>query len=108
VTTDNITTTFNIRRASDFEVISRGIRVPNNRDARACTCTKHIDLVLSQLSVEALHSLQSSVTQEIQLRVEMITMELAKVNEDNATLQVEYNRLVQERDEAVQRQERLH
>jgi FtsZ-binding cell division protein ZapB len=63
----------------------------------------HIDLVLSQLSVEVLHNLQSSVTQEIQLRAEMTTMELAKVNEDNATLQVEYSRLVQERDEAVNR-----
>jgi hypothetical protein len=39
----------------------------------------HIDLVLSQLPLNVLHSLQTSVTQEIQLHTESTSMELVKV-----------------------------
>jgi hypothetical protein len=52
--------------------------------------------------MNVLHNLQSSVTQEIQLCMELTKMELAKVNEDNATLHVEYSKLVQEWDEDEQ------
>jgi hypothetical protein len=67
----------------------------------------HIDLVLSQLPMNVLHNLQSSVTQEIQLHAELTSMELAKVAADNDALQAKYNKLVLERDEVEQRVGRL-
>jgi hypothetical protein len=59
----------------------------------------HIDLVLSQLPMNVLHSLQSSVTHEIQLHAESTSMELAKVAADNDALQAKYNKLVLEWDD---------
>jgi hypothetical protein len=55
----------------------------------------HIGLVFSQLPMNILHSLHTSFTQEIQFCAELTSMELAKDNEDNATLHTKYNKLLE-------------
>jgi hypothetical protein len=67
----------------------------------------HIDLVLSQFPIEVLHSLQTSIMQEIQLCMVSTSMELTKVVADNDVLQEEYDKLMLERDEVAQRTKRL-
>jgi hypothetical protein len=47
----------------------------------------HIDLVLSQLSVEVLYGLQMSVTEELQVHVVSTSMELTKTVTDKDMLQ---------------------
>jgi hypothetical protein len=58
----------------------------------------HINLMFSQLPMNVLHNLQSSVTQEIQLHAESTTMKLDNVSKHIATLHAKYSRLVKERE----------
>jgi hypothetical protein len=58
VMTDDISTIININRASDHEDINKGHRVPHDRNVRECAqALSHIDLVLSQILLNVLHSL---------------------------------------------------
>jgi hypothetical protein len=62
----------------------------------------HIDLVLSQLPVEVLYGLQTSMMEEIQVRAVSTSMELTKVVADKDVLQEECDQLRLERDEATE------
>jgi hypothetical protein len=54
-----------------------------------------------------LHSLQKSVMQEIQLSAELTAMNLVKVTANNDALHTKYSKFMLERDEAMQKTERL-
>jgi hypothetical protein len=62
------------------------IEFPTTEMQECTQSLSHIDLVLSQILVNVLHNLETSVTQEIQFHVESTSMELAKVTVDNETL----------------------
>jgi FtsZ-binding cell division protein ZapB len=59
------------------------------------------------MPMNMLHSLQSSVTQEIHFCMELTKMELDKGKEYNATLHAEYSKLLQEWDQNEHREGRL-
>jgi hypothetical protein len=71
-----------------MKISAGAIEFPMTEMQEQAQALSHIDLVLSQLPMNVLHNLQTSVTQEIQLHTESTSMELAKVNEDNATLHI--------------------
>jgi hypothetical protein len=63
----------------------------------------HIDLVLSQLPTYVLQELQMSMTQEMNSHAEKTSNELVKVTTENVALDMEYNKVKQEWDEAMQK-----
>jgi regulator of replication initiation timing len=68
----------------------------------------HIDLVLSQLPMDVLQELQMSATmQEMNVCAEKTSNELVKVMTENVALEMEYNKVKQECDEAMQKVERM-
>jgi hypothetical protein len=61
-----------------MKIVARALDFPTEKLQEHAKELSHIDLVLSQLSVEVLHGLQMSVTHEIQLRAMSMSMELTK------------------------------
>jgi hypothetical protein len=84
-----------------LKLLGGAIKFPTVEMQHHTQALSHIDLVLSQLTKNVLHNLQSILTQKIHLCMESTMMELAKVNEENATLQAKYSILVKEWDEVV-------
>jgi hypothetical protein len=79
-----------------MKISTRSIEFPTTKMQQHAQELSNIELVLSQLPVNVLHNLQTSVTQEIQLRADSTSMDLSKVNEGNVALHVQYNKLVKE------------
>jgi hypothetical protein len=67
----------------------------------------HIDLVVSQLPIEILYGLQSSVAEEIQVRVVSASLDLTKTIIDKDFLQEKNDQIKQERDEETHKEERV-
>jgi hypothetical protein len=87
-----------LRESQVMKIVARALEFPMAELQEHVKALSHINLVLSQLHVEVLHSLHMSVTQEIQFRAVSTSMELTKVFVNNDVLQVEYNKLRLERD----------
>jgi hypothetical protein len=59
--------------------------------------------VLSQILTDVLQELQMSMTQEMNSHAEKTSSELVKVTDENVALEMEYNKVKQEQDEATKR-----
>jgi hypothetical protein len=67
----------------------------------------HIDLVVSQLPIEILYGLQSSVAEEIQVRTVSTSLELTKTIIDKDLLQAKHDQIKQEWDEETHKEGRV-
>jgi hypothetical protein len=90
-----------------MKIATRALEFPMTELKEQAKALSHIDLVVSQLPIEILYGLQSSVTEELQVHAVSTSLELTKTVTDKDMLQEEYDQLRQERDEATQKEERV-